>query len=334
MTQTATAPRPDLAPTPRVGLIDALRGAAITGMIVYHLAWDLSYFWFIAVDVSTDPGWVAFARLLVGIFLFLVGASLVLAHGRGIRWRAFFKRFAMLVGAALLISIATFVIFPQSFVFFGILHAIALLSLLALPFLRAHPGIVLGLAVASIALPFLFRDAAFDTKWLAWIGLWEEVPVTNDLVPVFPWFGVVLLGVLATRAALATGFAERLARVRPSGPAFKGLVLLGRWSLVIYLIHQPILLGILYPAAQVLAPAAGRQEAEFLTSCEASCAATRGDAVACAAYCGCSLQTVIEDDLWAAIAIDNPGDEQTAALGRITGQCAPLLEGVLAPAAP
>src|SRR6218665_519880 len=101
-------------------------------MMAYHLCWDLSYFRFIAADVGYDPTWVAIARSILATFLFLVGVGLVLGHGNGIRWRSFWRRWLFLVAGALIITLATWFTFPQSFVYFGVLHAIALFSLMGL----------------------------------------------------------------------------------------------------------------------------------------------------------------------------------------------------------
>ena len=105
-------------------------------MASYHFTWDLEFFGY------TDPGltafgwWRLYARCIASTFLFLVGVSLFLAHGRQIRWPGFWKRFAMIAVAALAISLITRIATPDGFIFFGILHEIALASLLGLAFLR------------------------------------------------------------------------------------------------------------------------------------------------------------------------------------------------------
>src|SRR4030095_5183235 len=94
-------------------------------------------------------------------FLFLVGVSLLLAHGRGIRWRGFLIRFAMVAGAALAISLVTYIAVPGAFIFFRILHEIAVGSLLGLLFLRLPALFTLIVAAAVIAAPFYVRSALF-----------------------------------------------------------------------------------------------------------------------------------------------------------------------------
>lgn len=312
----------------RLDLVDAARGGAIIGVVIYHFFWDLSHFWLIETDVSIHPVWVAFARGLLASFVGLVGVSLVLAHGETIRWRAFWRRFALIAGAALLVSAGSFVFFPDSFIYFGVLHAIALFSLLGLGFLRMPVPLVLGLGVAMIAAPFAFTHEAFTERALSWIGFWEIAPLTNDLVPVFPWFGVTLLGIGLTRIARAGGSLERLGRWRGDGGIGRLLVLAGRWSLVIYLVHQPVLMGALYPVANVLAPDAVSRNA-FNRTCATGCLNTGSDAAWCAAYCDCALEEIEQNDLWDVVESPAPTAEQSQRVSELVLQCSAELVDLL-----
>jgi len=313
---------------PRLALVDALRGVAILAMVAYHFAWDLSYYRLIATDVTTHPAWVLLQRSILSSFLLLVGVSLVLGHGKGVRWPRFWRRQAVILAAALAVTAGTYWMFPEYFVFFGILHAIALFSLLALPFLRLNPWLVLA-ATALFLVPPLFLSAPlFSAKPLAWIGFWTIVPETTDIVPVFPWFGVVLLGLATTRLALASPLETRLATWQVGGPLSKGLVLCGRWSLFIYLLHQPILLGAITLASQwqspVLQPEVLSRTESFVRSCKSSCATNGGAAAYCEAYCACALGQVEDSNLWDLI--ETPGAEQDEAVGSITRLCAAMAE--------
>lgn len=317
-------------PTQRLALVDAARGVAILAMAVYHLAWDLTYYGLFATDVTTDPAWKLFQLAILSSFLLVVGIGLVLGHGKGVRWPAFWRRFAILVAAALAVTAGTYWMFPDYFVYFGILHAIALFSLLALPFLRLHPGLLLAAALAFIVPPFLFGAPEFAQRHLAWIGFWSTLPQTTDIVPVFPWFGVVLTGMALAR--LAAPFRGRLAAFTARGPLGRALVLAGRWSLLIYLVHQPLLLGgvwaytaLVPPVLQpdVLQPAVLSREESFTQSCAATCEAGQ-TAAWCASYCGCALEQVAEADLWDTL--DQAGPERDAALAPITRLCTAMAE--------
>ncbi|HEY0917687.1 heparan-alpha-glucosaminide N-acetyltransferase, partial [Devosia sp.] len=206
------------APRQRLHLVDLWRGGALLAMIVYHFAWDLSYYGLIATDLTTHPFWVTLQRSILSSFLLLVGIGLVLAHGRGMRWPAFWRRLAAIAAAALAVTAGTFWMFPDYFVYFGILHAIALFSLLALPFLRLPAAVVLAAAGLFLVPPLLWSAPQFAARPLAWIGFWSVLPETTDIVPLFPWFGVVLIGIAGARLALATPLAARLALWQPPGP--------------------------------------------------------------------------------------------------------------------
>ena len=130
---------------PRLAVIDLIRGVAVVAMIVYHLSWDLLDYGLIDVDVVNDPLLAESSPMLIaGTFLALVGFNLVLAKRNGIRPAAYFRRLAIIAGAAALVSLGTYWFMPDAFVFFGVLHMIAAASVLALPFLRAPVWATLG----------------------------------------------------------------------------------------------------------------------------------------------------------------------------------------------
>lgn len=224
----------------RLQSVDVYRGFAIVVMAAYHLLWDLNFEGVISVGIGVDPLWIGFQRSIVTAFLLLVGGSLWLAHRDGISWRGFWKREALLVAAAIGVSVVTWLQFGEYFSYFGILHAIALFSLMALPFIGA-PLWVGGVTAATFLFLPLLNSPAFNPRGLSWIGFFNEVPMTADLVPVFPWFGVVLIGVLGMRLLQDTG----LFVWRSENVVLRGVAQAGRWSLWIYLVHQPILFAVI-----------------------------------------------------------------------------------------
>src|SRR5688572_4521332 len=185
----------------RLPWIDAARGVAIVAMAIYHFSWDLRFFGFIATEVTEELGWKIFARLIAGTFLFLVGVSLVLSTRHGFNRARFLRRLGLIVAAALAITAVTFVMTPEAFIFFGILHCIAVSSVLGLAFVRAPVALVIAAAVLAFVLPHFLAAPAFDHPALLWLGFYTTPPVTNDYVPLFPWFGVVLAGIAAARLA-------------------------------------------------------------------------------------------------------------------------------------
>lgn len=235
-------------PPRRLPIIDHARSAALIGMVVFHLTFDLQMFALIAPGTIEHPAWMAFARLVAGSFVFLAGVSLVLAHGDGIRWESYVRGTGLVALAALAVSLATLVAMPQMFVFFGILHVIALGRVIGLGFLRAPLWLIAATLAVVWAAPLLGTHPAFNTRWLAWIGFARTLPTSMDFEPVFPWLAPFLLGMLAARLDLP----RRASPLAQRGLLWSALAWAGRHSLPIYLIHQPVLIALVWTAARVM----------------------------------------------------------------------------------
>jgi uncharacterized membrane protein len=225
----------------RIAAIDALRGGALCLMFVYHFSFDLRYYRVIASDFEHDPFWLGFRALIVASFMALVGISLVLADRAGATTAHFWKRIGIIAACAVAASVASYLVFPRTFIYFGILHCIAVASILAWPTVR-KPLVALVIGVALIAAGLAYSDPLFDARAFSWLGFTTHKPATEDYVPLAPWAGVVLIGV-------AAGHALARANFRPLSQlanAPRWLRFLGRHSLVVYMVHQPILLGALW----------------------------------------------------------------------------------------
>jgi uncharacterized membrane protein len=305
--------------TGRLPALDAARGLAIAAMVVYHFAWDLSFFQLIATDVVGHPAWQLFARTIAASFLTLVGIGLTLGHQRAVRWTSFWRRFAVIAVAALAITVATWFAFRDDYIFFGILHCIAVSSVLALPFLRTPAIVVVGAAAFCFAAPRLFTDAALDAPLLDWLGLGVGTPQTNDYVPIFPWFGFVLLGLWAGRLILP--LTARKPSSRWNSPWSRVLVWSGRRSLPIYLVHQPVLLGALFLVAQVTGPSPAAQDAYFERNCQGTCVGSGAKQDICATACTCAAERLKKEGLWqTALAASTTAAEEEQ-LSSATRQC-------------
>jgi uncharacterized membrane protein len=225
----------------RIAALDLARTAAILGMVAFHFCYDLELFGYLPRGTTTSGFFWYHARAVAGSFLFLAGVSLWLAHGAGIRWPAFWRRFAMVGGAAVLVSIVSRFATPQAPIHFGILHCIALSGLVALPFLRLPAIATLAAAALAFALPTIAANPAFNSLPFIWTGLATERPLMADYVPLFPWLAPALAGLALAKRAQGAGLWQHLRR------APKGWERVAAWpgqhSLAIYLIHQPLLIG-------------------------------------------------------------------------------------------
>jgi uncharacterized membrane protein len=311
---TATSPQARAAASQRWDAIDVARGIAIAAMIVYHFSWDLSFLQLIGTNILQVPAWRWFARAIAGSFLALAGFGLALAHVQGFRRVPYLRRLMKVGGAALAVTLVTYFAFPQSYIFFGILHCIAVSSVLALPFLRLSPALTSVFAVFCLIAPWLFTSPAFDAPWLDWLGLGASDPVTNDYVPIFPWFGLVLIGMAAGKLLLAQRETLGLARWRADNPLARLMVWGGRKSLPIYLTHQIILLGALYGVAQILGPNPS-------AACRQICLAQNGNPELCPSVCSCILQQVPERDIWKRLLANNAAGDDTTRISRAAQQC-------------
>lgn len=232
------------APRPRLHLVDALRGAAVALMVGYHFCYDLDYFHLVSIDFH-GTFWMGARALIVSMFLALAGASLHLATADGLRLRPFLRRVAVLAGCAGAVSVASYILFPASGIFFGVLHFIAVASVLALP-LRGQYAANLLLGAVCICAGLFLHHPAFDHPWASWIGFTTHNPITEDYVPIFPWFGVVAIGMFLGRWFLQDAHCAALRSWRPASRHARLLAGAGRNALWVYMAHQPILMGAIY----------------------------------------------------------------------------------------
>ncbi|MCK9387723.1 MAG: DUF1624 domain-containing protein [Sulfuritalea sp.] len=235
-------------PATRLGWLDGLRGAAVLAMVAYHFGFDLNYLGWIHQKLQEDSAWLMARSLILGSFLFLAGASYALAQQRNMPLRQHLTRIARIAAAALLVTLGSWLVFRNSAIYFGTLHAIAVMGLLLLALPNWGWGLCL-LGALVIGIDLIYANEVFNQPALSWLGLRTFKPQTEDYVPLIPWFGACLMGCGTMRVALRANILSRWsgADVMPSW-----LIWTGRHSLAIYLMHQPILLGMLIPLSQLL----------------------------------------------------------------------------------
>ncbi len=231
--------------------IDALRGVAILMMVLYHLLFDLSAFG--GYDINVYAGfWRVFARMTAMLFIFLVGVSLTLSLAKARSslpvaaslFPKYLKRGLSIFGCGLLVTLTTWLLFPEGTVVFGILHFIGLSIILAYPFLKFRVwNLALGLAI--ILLGIYLQGSSFDWPWLLWLGLPPRNFYTFDYFPVLPWFGITLIGLFVGNWQYADSTRQLSLPDLAHALPMRILGFLGQHSLLVYLLHQPVLMATL-----------------------------------------------------------------------------------------
>lgn len=236
--------------------LDAARGVAIVMVVLYHLVYDLDNFAGFGLE-STSGFWFVFADASAFAFVFLVGLSLAISFsrergaGRG-GWDLFGKylhRGAKIFTYGMLITVV-FLALGYGYVIFGILHLIGASIVLAYPFMKLrYLNVVLGLAM--VAAGAYVRAEQFVVGGIAGVllaplGVLPENLFMPDYRPLLPWFGVVLLGLFAGNMLYVEKSPEKSVAALPRFSPIRSLAFLGRHTLLIYLIHQPLLIATLW----------------------------------------------------------------------------------------
>ncbi len=236
-------------PAGRYWEIDTARGVAVITMILFHAAFDLNYFGVVPVIVSTGF-WRMLAYATASTFIFLVGLSLTISYARASRrldhpalCRKYLKRGITIFGYGLVITAATYLFLPSGYIVFGILHFIGIAIIIAPLFMRFEE---LNLLFGVAALFAGYVTNAVAGPWpLLWLGIHPVSFTSLDYVPLLPWFGLVLFGMYFGKKFYpdgSRGFVMKTAEPDAARP----LSFLGRHSLFIYFIHQPIILAAIF----------------------------------------------------------------------------------------
>jgi uncharacterized membrane protein len=218
----------------RIFTLDVLRTFAIVLMVVFHLFYDLKFFGYVDWDTPDGNGWRTFRQVILSSFFICLGASLHLSYSRTINWRKFSKRLAQILISALAVTLISLLMVAEHYIYFGVLQFIALASLMCIK-LAKHPraSLIIGLCII----------AAYNVGWVSdfwpFTYIQHKLPAyTNDYVGLFPWLGVVCIGMwLASTSFLQNDPLQRLKH--NSWMAWPG-----NHSLSIYLLHQPALFAV------------------------------------------------------------------------------------------
>jgi len=219
----------------RVDELDSLRATALVLMLVLNFVTDLNHFGL--MNTETGDMWWWLARITASLFVGISGVSYFLAHRLEYDFTKTSGRTKRLIFWAFVITIITYIFEPSAYVRFGVLHLLALASIVAFPVAR-KPEFALGIGLILLIIPLSSNSN------LVWLGLSETV-IAVDYFPLNPWLGIFFIGL-----ALAS-------RIYPEGKPLTGIqwpekwLWFGRNTLTIYVIHQPILIGLLVLTGQV-----------------------------------------------------------------------------------
>lgn len=231
----------------RFAELDVLRGLAVIGMIVFHAFFILDFYGVRESDLRSGI-WHGFGQVVRYLFLGLVGIGMAISYKRflaggvgrsglwrkwqGMRWQ--WRRAILVFASGMLVSLATVIFLPEAYVRFGILHLIGL-GIFVLSFLMWNRWLVLVFAIFSF--------------WLGYFGNLESLDFLRvdsyraiDYFPVFPWIGVVALGIFLGYFLYPNG--QSKFHFDFANPLFKPVLFLGRHSLLVYLLHVPILVAL------------------------------------------------------------------------------------------
>ena len=231
--------------------IDTLRGIAIIMMVVFHILYDFNYFGIYSLELYS--GYISIYSYSIGvIFLLLVGISLTISYNKASKKLKkneiqikFIFRGLKIFGFGLLITVITYFIIGEGFIVFGVLHCIGISIIFSYPFLKFKVLNFLS-AVLIIFVGLILSNYTFNFYYLVWLGFSPNFFYTIDYFPLLPYFGVVLIGIFLGNLFYPDSKRRFKLKNLNENIIVKTFSFLGQNSLVIYFLHQPIILSILY----------------------------------------------------------------------------------------
>ena len=157
----------------------------------------------------------------------------------------FLRRGIMIFLLGMIITFISWIYIPERFIIFGILHCIGVSIILSFPFIRFRvTNLILGFLLIGIG--SYLKLLTFDFNWLIPLGFLPHRFFTIDYFPLLPWFGVVLIGMAIGNFIYPNGKRQYHLKDLSNYLSVKSLCFLGRHSLIIYFLHQPILIGLIF----------------------------------------------------------------------------------------
>ena len=256
--------------------IDFLRGLAVVLMLGYHFLYDLDFFRL--AEFELNSGLLSYiGRGSAEMFILVSGAALSISYSRANGpgaspsaspsasnsssalssaltsaltsklFRKYLRRGLKLFTLGLVLTAVTRVFLPERYILFGILHFFGVSAILAYPYLKLKEANLL-MALLFLIPGYWLGTRTFGFSTLIWLGFRPEHFQALDYFPVFPWFGMILLGIYLGNSLYAGGIRQFAVPALESSGAVKGFSWLGKHSLFIYFIHQPLFLALLWTA--------------------------------------------------------------------------------------
>lgn len=219
--------------------LDLMRTLAIVLMVIFHFLYDLTHFGWVDWDTPDGEGWRQFRWVIISLFFLALGISLCFAHQPKIMYYKFFKRVLQIAAGALLISVSTYFVIHSNWIFFGVLHFLAFASIVCIGFVKKpRLSFVIGLTFLIVGFAGWVKP-----RWPFDIFFANLPSYTNDYVAIFPWLGMVFIGITLGHSPWFKSDPLKHLQQRQYS---KYAVWPGQHGLSIYLLHQPILIALLY----------------------------------------------------------------------------------------
>jgi len=218
-------------PNKRIFEIDFLKATAIIMMVIFHIVYDLNEF--IGIEVNYSTGfWHWFGRIAAFLFILLAGINSGFSNNPT-------KRGIIVLGFGVCVTMVTFIFLRNEYVRFGILHFLGV-SMIASSYLKRINNWVLLIIATAIILSVNFGSILTGTNPLIFF---ENIfgGTSIDYYPLFPYISLFIFGILAYKI-----FYYKRNSILNLNLKNKAIYLISKYSLFIYLIHQPIIIGVIF----------------------------------------------------------------------------------------
>lgn len=234
----------------RIWELDVLRGVCILGMVAVHLIYDLQTFF--SLPFLADSQLFAIIKQWGGVLFLLISGICVTLGSHPVRRGLIVFACGLLCSAVTAGMYALHMADKSIIIYFGVLHCLGVCMLLW-PLLKRLPVWALGLVGLGLSVLGLWisGNVLVDFPWLIPLGLVPGDFVSSDYFPLLPNLGFFLVGAFLGKT-LYRKKETLLPRVNPANPVLAFFTLLGKWSLPVYLLHQPVITGLLYLILEIL----------------------------------------------------------------------------------